>query len=31
MTVEQGALLEAAQAGDRDACEQILVENDRLI
>ncbi len=31
MTVEQGALLEAAQRGDRAACEQILVENDRLI
>ncbi|MCD7886602.1 MAG: sigma-70 family RNA polymerase sigma factor, partial [Clostridiales bacterium] len=31
MTVEQGALLEAAQSGDRAACEQILVENDRLI
>lgn len=31
MTVEQGALLEAAQSGDQAACEQILVENDRLI
>ncbi|MCD8052043.1 MAG: sigma-70 family RNA polymerase sigma factor [Clostridiales bacterium] len=31
MTVEQGALLEAAQSGDRAACEQILVENDRLV
>lgn len=31
MTVERGALLEAAQAGDREACEQILMENDRLI
>ncbi len=31
MTVEQGALLEAAQGGDQAACQQILVENDRLI
>ncbi|MCD8190318.1 MAG: sigma-70 family RNA polymerase sigma factor [Clostridiales bacterium] len=31
MTVEQGALLEAAQSGDRGACQRILVENDRLI
>lgn len=31
MSVESGALLEAAQAGDRSACEQILMENDRLI
>jgi RNA polymerase sporulation-specific sigma factor len=31
MTVERGALLEAAQAGNPEACEQILRENDRLI
>lgn len=31
MTIEQGALLDSAQQGNRDACEQILRENDRLI
>lgn len=31
MTVEQGALLDAARQGDREACERILTENDRLI
>ncbi len=31
MTVEQGALLEAARAGDPQATEQILQENQRLI
>lgn len=31
MTVERGALLEAAQSGDRGACEQLIKENDRLI
>lgn len=31
MTVEQGALLDAARKGDREACERILTENDRLI
>lgn len=31
MTVEQGTLLEAARNGDQEACQKILVENDRLI
>lgn len=31
MTVEQGALLDAARQGDAEACERILTENDRLI
>lgn len=31
MTVEQGALLDAARSGDPAACEKILLENDRLI
>ena len=31
MTVERGALLEAAQAGDEAACERLVTENDRLI
>lgn len=31
MTVERGALLEAAQAGDEVACERLVTENDRLI
>ncbi|MCD8086004.1 MAG: sigma-70 family RNA polymerase sigma factor, partial [Clostridiales bacterium] len=31
MTVEQGALLDAARKGDRDACAQILEENQRLV
>lgn len=31
MTVERGALLEAAQSGDRAACGQLIEENDRLI
>ncbi len=31
MTVEQGALLDAARKGDREACAQILEENERLV
>ncbi|MCD8161131.1 MAG: SigB/SigF/SigG family RNA polymerase sigma factor [Clostridiales bacterium] len=31
MTVEQGALLDAARKGDRDACARILEENQRLV
>lgn len=31
MTLRRGELLAAAQAGDREACEQLLLENDKLI
>lgn len=31
MTVERGALLEAAQSGDQAACGRLIEENDRLI
>lgn len=31
MTVERGAMLEAAQAGDEKACERLVTENERLI
>ncbi|MCD7917408.1 MAG: sigma-70 family RNA polymerase sigma factor [Clostridiales bacterium] len=31
MTVEQGALLDAARKGNRDACARILEENQRLV
>lgn len=31
MTIEQGALLDAARAGDSAACARLLTENDRLI
>lgn len=31
MTLRRGELLAAAQAGDREACERLLLENDKLI